>query len=122
VGRLWSPVVQEDELSGEWWRAIHKRLEAKVHVIVNSDHNIDLSEATISEITGIVAPLLIRAATRLTSLEVQLSDGSAGGSTSNDIHCRVEAGSAGLDPQFTTASGDTVDQALRGALHTMVRH
>jgi hypothetical protein len=122
VGWLWSPVVQADELSGEWWRAIHKRQEAKVHVIVNSDHNIDLSEATISEITRIVDQLLIHTATRLTRLEVQLSDGSAGRSTPNDIHCRVEARSAGLDPQFTTASGDTVDQALRGALHTMVRH
>ncbi len=90
-----------------------------MQVIVNSDHNITLTEQMVDDITSEVETTLGHFDAHLTRLDVHLSDGSAGRSTGDDIRCRIEARPEGLDPAFVTDNASTVDDALRGALHKM---
>jgi hypothetical protein len=91
-----------------------------MQVFVKSDHNITLTEEGIAELETVASDILVHVSSRLTRVDAQLSDGSAGRSTPNDIHCRIEARPEGLSPQFTTDNGASIDEAFRGALHKMV--
>ncbi len=84
-------------------------------VIVNTDHNITLTEKTTGDIASQVETALGHFTARLTRVEVHLSDESPGRSTDNDIRCRLEARPEGLSPEFVTDSGSTVDEAVGGA-------
>ena len=90
-----------------------------MQVIVNTDHNITLSEDSISEMESVVETSLGHFGTRLTRVEVHLSDGSAGRSTGDDIRCQLEARPEGLNPEFATDNASSVDDALSGALKKM---
>jgi len=90
-----------------------------MQVIINTDHNIPLGENTIEELESLVKSSLEYVESRLTRVEVHLTDGSAGRSTGNDIRCGLEARPAGRNPEFVTCNAPTVDAALSGALHKM---
>ncbi len=90
-----------------------------MQVIVNTDHNITLSEDSISEMESVVETSLGHFGTRLTRVEVHLSDGSAGRSTGDDIRCQLEARPEGLNPEIVTDNASSVDDALSGALKKM---
>jgi hypothetical protein len=88
-------------------------------VIINTGHNIPLAESSIAEMESLVASTLKYFESRLTRVEVHLTDGSAGRSTGDDIRCRLEARPEGLNPEFATDNASTVDGALAGALQKM---
>ena len=88
-------------------------------VIINTDHNITLTEESISAMESVVASGLTHFESRLTRVEVHLSDGSAGRSTGDDIQCRLEARPEGRNPEFVTDNASTVDDAVSGALQKM---
>jgi len=94
-------------------------LEAVMQVIINTDKNIPLGESTIEELESLVTSTLEYVSSRLTRVEVHLSDGSAGRSTGDDIRCGIEARPAGRNPEFVTDNAATVDDALGGALDKM---
>ena len=96
-----------------------KPLEATMKVIVNTDHNIPLTESSIAEMESLVESTLEYFKARLTRVEVHLTDGSAGRSTGDDIRCRLEARPEGLNPEFVTDNASTVDGAIGGALEKM---
>lgn len=90
-----------------------------MQVIVNTDHNIELSEESIGEMESVVETTLARFESHLTRVEVHLSDESAGRSTGDDIRCRLEARPEGRNPEFATENAATVDAAVSGALRKM---
>lgn len=90
-----------------------------MQVIVNTDHNIPLSEDSIGEIESQVETQLGHFGSHLTRVEVHLSDGSAGRSTGDDISCRLEARPEGRNPEFATDNASSADGAVSGALRKM---
>ncbi|NYI41425.1 HPF/RaiA family ribosome-associated protein [Demequina lutea] len=88
-------------------------------VIINTGHNIPLSEDSIAEMELLVESTLEHFAARLTRVEVHLTDGSAGRSTGDDIRCRLEARPEGLNPEFVSDDASTVDAAVSGALQKL---
>lgn len=90
-----------------------------MQVIVNTDHNIPLSEDSIGEIESQVEAQLGHFGSHLTRVEVHLSDGSAGRSTGDDISCRLEARPEGRNAEFATDNASSVDGAVSGALRKM---
>ncbi|QNE46585.1 hypothetical protein F1C58_06470 [Glaciihabitans sp. INWT7] len=91
-----------------------------MQVIINTDHNITLTEDATSALEATVRSMLDHVAPHLTRVEVYVSDESAGRSTGNDIRCLVESRPEGLDPQSVTENAATVDLAVHGALRKMV--
>lgn len=91
-----------------------------MQVIINSDHNVNLSETSSSEMSSTVGAALGRFDSYLTRVEVHLSDESAGRSTGNDIRCLIEARPEGLNPEVVTDNASTANGALSGALRKMV--
>lgn len=89
-------------------------------VIVNTDHNITLTEESIGVMESLVESTLEHFDSHLTRVEVHLSDGSAGRSTGDDIQCRLEARPKGRNPEFATDNASVVDDAVSGALRKMV--
>jgi len=90
-----------------------------MQIIVNTDSNIDGTERVSGALETIVEDSLSRYGERLTRVEVHLSDGSAGRSSTDDIKCSLEARPAGGTPVIVTENADSVDAALTGALHKM---
>lgn len=87
-----------------------------MQVIVNTDHNITLSEDSIGEIESVVEATIGHFGSHLTRVEVHLSDESAGRSTGDDIRCRLEARPEGRNPEFASDNASNVDDAVGGAL------
>jgi hypothetical protein len=100
---------------------VRKRREATMQVIINTDHNITLTESAIAEMESLVTSTLEYFDARLTRVEVHLTDGSSGRNTGDDIRCRLEARPEGLNPEFVTDDASTVDEAVSGAL-TKLKH
>lgn len=90
-----------------------------MQVIINTDHNITLTEVEIGAMQRVVESKLEHFASRLTRVEVHLSDESAGRSTGDDIRCRIEARPEGRNPEFVTDEAASVDDAAGGALRKM---
>jgi hypothetical protein len=90
-----------------------------MQVIVNTDHNITLSEDATGEIVSAIESKLAHFSSHLTRVEVHLSDGSAGRSTGDDIQCRLEARPEGKDPEFASDNASSVDSAVNGAIRKM---
>ena len=91
-----------------------------MQIIINSDKNVEVTEDVENEISSIIRADLDRFESRLTRVEVHLSDASAGRSTGDDIHCQLEARPEGLQPESTSGTADIREDALRGALEKMI--
>lgn len=91
-----------------------------MQIIINSDQNVEITEAIENEMSATISAALARFADRLTRVEVHLSDASAGRSTGNDIHCLVEARPEGLQPESTSGTADTVEEVLPVTVQKMV--
>lgn len=89
-------------------------------IVVNSDRNITLTEEAIDAIEDTVESTLGHFDAHLTRVEVNLSDGSAGRSTGDDIRCMLAAHPGGRNSEFATDNASTVDGALSGALRKML--
>ena len=87
---------------------------------VNTDHNIDGSEALTTAVEQQVQSALERFDERLTRIEVHLGDedGAKSGS-GQDKRCLIEARPAGMDPVVVTSHGRTLEQACADAAKKM---
>jgi ribosome-associated translation inhibitor RaiA len=92
-----------------------------VQIRVHTDTTIDGHAELTAHVEREVENVLSRFGDQVTRIEVHLSDESAGRSTGADIRCLVEARPAGRAPVTATDDADTVDQALRGAVHKLSR-
>jgi hypothetical protein len=86
---------------------------------VNTDNTIEGSEGLIEKIETITKEGLSRFSDRITRTEIHLSDVN-GERTGNDKRCVIEVRPNGLNPVVTTDQADTVDKAVRSAIHKMV--
>lgn len=90
-----------------------------MQIQVNTDNNIDGSEDLAAYIEAEVTASLSRFSDHLTRIEVHLGDESARRSSDHDKRCMLEARPVGQMPVTVVHHADTVDEALRGALHKM---
>jgi hypothetical protein len=97
----------------------HNCQEATMQVIVNTDHNITLSEESTAEIINSVESKLAHFSSHLTRVEVHLSDESAGRSTGDDIRCQLEARPESRNPELASDNASTVESAVNGAIRKM---
>ena len=87
---------------------------------VNTDHNVDGSEALVQLVEAEVQAALERFESRLTRVEVHLGDesGEKDGSGA-DKRCMLEARPAGMQPVVVTDFADSLEQAIVGASQKM---
>ena len=90
-----------------------------MQVIVNTDHNISLSEDANAEVVSAIESKLAHFSSQLTRVEVHLGDESAGRSTGDDIRCQLEARPEGRNPESASDNASTVEGAVNGALRKM---
>ncbi|HUG98126.1 MAG TPA: HPF/RaiA family ribosome-associated protein [Gammaproteobacteria bacterium] len=89
---------------------------------INTDDNVNQSDALTERIEATVRDVLARFADQVTRVEVHLSDeNSDKKSGSADIRCLLEARLAGLQPVAVTDAAATVEQAVDGAVRKMRR-
>ena len=90
-----------------------------MQIVVTTDRNVEGTDELIGEIEAVVEDKLSRFSDRLTRVEVHLGDENAGKGGSDDKRCMVEARPGRLKPVAVTNPAATVDDACRGALHTL---
>lgn len=89
-------------------------------VQINSDKNVDVSEAHAERMEADVGTALERYGDHLTRVEVHLRDESAGRPTGDDIRCLIEARPASRQPVVVTDRAPTTRAAFDGALEKLV--
>ncbi|HSP76225.1 MAG TPA: HPF/RaiA family ribosome-associated protein [Cryobacterium sp.] len=90
-----------------------------MQILVNTDNNITGTDAVVAEVESSVESVLARFSSRLTRVEVHLSDESAGRATTDDIRCLLEVRPAGGNPLAATDNAGTVNGAVSGALRKL---
>ena len=94
-------------------------------ILVRTDNHIEGSARLNSHVRARLEQEFDRQSNRITHFEVHFSDENAAKHGEHDKQCMIEARPAGLKPVAVTAKGDTVDQALEGAvdkLHHLLEH
>lgn len=86
-----------------------------MRIQVNTDKNIEGSEALSERAETDLESALARFEERLTRVEVHLRNESAGRSTGEDFRCLIEARPAGMEPVAVTHHAATLLEALNGA-------
>jgi Sigma 54 modulation protein / S30EA ribosomal protein. len=87
-----------------------------MHVQVNTDNHTTGSADFIQKVEVIVETALSRFESRITRVEVHLTDeNSSSKSRENDKRCVMEARLAGLQPITVSADGSSLEQALNEA-------
>lgn len=89
------------------------KVDAAMLVQINSDNQINASEAVIAEVEAEVRRRLDRHADRLSRVEVHLRD--PDGSGGHDTQCTIEARPLGLDPLTASATAATIALATSDA-------
>lgn len=90
-----------------------------MQVLLNTDNNIQGSQALSDLVEATVQEALGRYGDRITRVEVRLVDDNSHKQGQNDKRCVMEARLAGLDPIIVSDQGDTIEQALDGAADIM---
>jgi ribosome-associated translation inhibitor RaiA len=91
-----------------------------MQIQINTDNHIDATANMIGNLQGLVTDKLQRFSSRLTRVELHLTDensSSKGGD--DDIRCVMEARINGMQPVSVTERSANVEQAVRGALDKM---
>lgn len=88
---------------------------------INTDVNIDGSEALSAHVSGTVKQALERFSEHLTRVEVHLGDVNASKSGQHDHRCMLEARLERRQPVAVTEHAATLEQAVQGATQKMVR-
>ena len=83
---------------------------------INSDNNITGTEGLSNFVESTVAETLKRFDNQITRVEVHLTDENSHKNGINDKRCMIEARVEGMQPIAVTAHGDTIHEALKGAL------
>ena len=88
---------------------------------INTDNNIQGSEALVERFSNEVASALANVSKHVTRVEVHCSDENAAKSGQHDQRCMIEARLEGRQPIAVTEEAATLDAALHGACHKLVR-
>jgi len=88
---------------------------------VNTDVNIDGTEALAAWVSETVEHALQHFAEHVTRVEVHLSDENGGKSGQQDQRCMLEARLEGRQPLAVTEHAATLDQAVHGAAQKLAR-
>jgi ribosome-associated translation inhibitor RaiA len=92
-----------------------------MQIQVNTDRNIEGHEAMAEQVSGVVESALSRFSTRITQVELHLSDENSNKKGGNDdIRCMIETRLEGLRPIAVTHQAATVEQSVDGAADKMV--
>ena len=83
---------------------------------INSDNNITGTEGLSNFVESTISETLKRLDEQISRVEVHLNDGNSHKSGSNDNRCMLEARLEGMQPVAVTAHGNTIQEALKGAL------
>ncbi len=93
-----------------------------MNIQINTDKNISGQQSQAQDVEETLNQVLSRFAGQITRLEVHLSDeNGTAKSGSVDKRCLIEARLGGCEPQSTSDTALTMDQAVNGAAHKMVR-
>lgn len=93
-----------------------------MQVQVNTDRNIEGSEALSSDVASTVEGVLGHATEHITRVEVHLSDqNSSKKGGGNDIRCNMEARLKGLQPTSVSHEGENIHEAVAGAADKLSR-
>jgi ribosome-associated translation inhibitor RaiA len=92
-----------------------------VQVQINTDRNIEGTEALVARVSDVVETALSRFSGRVTRVEVHLSDENAGKGGEDDNRCMMEARLEGRQPVAVTHTAATRDQAVDGAAGKLAR-
>lgn len=92
-----------------------------MQVAVHTDNTIAGHDVLTSRVAAEVERALVRFESRITRVEVHLSDESAGRSTENDLRCVMEAFLEGQSPAVASDCAHTLDQAVRGTANRLGR-
>ncbi|MCB9561995.1 MAG: HPF/RaiA family ribosome-associated protein [Kofleriaceae bacterium] len=90
-----------------------------MQIQINSDHNIDATEALAAHVEDVITRALHRFAGRISRIEVHLGDENAGKHGADDKRCMLEARVEGLQPIAVTHDAETVHDAVHGAAEKM---
>jgi len=88
---------------------------------LNTDVNIDGTEALAAQASATVEHALEHFAERITRVEVHLSDENGAKSGQHDQRCMLEARLEGRQPLAVTDDAATIEQAVHGAAQKLVR-
>jgi len=92
-----------------------------MQVQINTDHNIEGREAMAAQVTGVVVDVLERFSDRITRVEVHLGDENGPKHGQNEKRCMLEARLKGRQPIAVTRHAMTIEQAVHGAAHDLIR-
>ena len=92
-----------------------------MQIQINTDHNIEGSEARDEWARSVVESSLGYLAQHVTRVEVHLSDENAGKGGAGDKRCLMEARLNGRPPIAVTHHAESLAAAVNGAAHKLVR-
>ena len=92
-----------------------------MQIQINTDHNIEGSEARDQWASSVVESTLGRHADHVTRVEVHLSDENAGKSGAEDKRCLMEARLVGRPPIAVANQADSLNAAVNGAAQKLAR-
>ena len=88
---------------------------------INTDVNIDGTEALAAHVSGVVEKALERFSEHVTRVEVHLGDENGSKNGQHDQRCMLEARFEGRQPVAVTDHAATLHQAVQGATQKLVR-
>lgn len=92
-----------------------------MQIQINTDSNIDATDALVQEVEAVVSRALDRFGTQVTRVEVHLSDENSGKFGVDDKRCLLEARLADLQPTAVSHEAATIEQAAAGAAEKLQR-
>jgi ribosome-associated translation inhibitor RaiA len=96
-------------------------MKNNMQIQINTEHNIEGSEALADQVGGVVETALNQVSDHITRVEVHLSDENGDKRCENDKRCMMEARLEGRQPIAVTQQSATIDQAVDGAADKLVR-
>lgn len=91
-----------------------------MQIQINTTNDVDGRAALLSHAENQVRQRLSRFESRLTRIEMHLGDENGARNTAGDKRCVLEARPTGLAPVTVTDHGNTLEEAMSGALKKMV--
>lgn len=85
----------------------------------NADHNITGSEKLKAPLEAMLSEELSRFSSKITRLEVHLSDEDGNKDGQNDKRCMIEARLEGMKPIAVTNHANTHEEAVEGAINKL---
>lgn len=92
-----------------------------MQIQVNTDANIDGREGLADHVKGVVESVLGHVGTRITRVEIHLSDENGHKAGAEDKRCMMEARLEGRQPTAVTHQAATLDEAVDGAANKLKR-